>query len=190
MLLERPSRDEAWSLFREFNESDALIKHALAVEAVMRRFAKMHGEDEEKWGVVGLLHDLDYERFPLEHCAKCSEILRSRGWPEDYVRAVASHGWCLRDYVHDEPLSRLEKTLYAVDELSGLVAATALVRPSKSVMDLEASSVLKKFKQKSFAASVDRDLIRKGAERLGVDLQSLTVDVIDGMRGVAASLGL
>jgi len=190
MSVVNPTREEAWSLFREFNQSEPLIKHALAVEAVMRFIARKHGESEKKWGVIGLLHDLDYERFPEEHCAKNTEILRARGWPEEYIRAIASHGWKLRDYLDEEPLSRLEKTLYAVDELTGLVTASALVRPSKSVADLEVSSVIKKWRQKSFAASVNRDVIRFGVERLGVSLEELVKDVIAGMREAAPGLGL
>ena len=183
-----PTRDEALALLKEYNRSEGLVKHALAVEAVMRYVARRRGEDPEKWGVIGLIHDLDYEQFPDQHCRKTGEILRERGWPEEYVRAAVSHGWGPCTDV--QPQSDLEKVLYAVDELTGLVAATALVRPSRSVLDMEARSVKKKWKDKAFAAGVDREVIRKGAEMLGVDLDALITDVIMGMREVADAIGL
>jgi len=183
-----PTRDEALALLKEYNRSEGLIKHALAVEAVMRYIARKRGGDPEKWGAIGLIHDLDYEQFPDQHCRKTGEILRERGWPEEYIRAAVSHGWGVCSDL--EPQSDLEKVLYAVDELTGLVAATALVRPSRSVLDMEARSVKKKWKDKAFAAGVDREVIRKGAERLGVDLDALITDVILGMREVAEAIGL
>jgi putative nucleotidyltransferase with HDIG domain len=139
MSLERPSREEALLLLKEYNKSDSLIKHALAVEAVMRYFAGKRGEDEEKWGVIGLIHDLDYDQFPSEHCTKTEQILREHGWPEDYIRSAVSHGWGICSNV--EPQAEMEKILYSIDELTGLVATTALVRPSRSVLDLTAKSV-------------------------------------------------
>ena len=142
----------------------------------------------EEWGLVGLLHDLDYEKFPEQHCKKTREILQERGWPEEYVRAVVSHGWGLCTDV--EPQTTLEKTLYAIDELVGFVTACVLVRPSKSVMDLEVSSVRKKWKQKGFAAGANRTVIEKGAQMMGVDLEALISDVIMGMREVAPAIGL
>lgn len=154
----------------------------------MRHLARKAGEDENLWGLVGLVHDLDYEKFPDQHGAKSREILEQRGWPADLVRAVVSHGWGQCSDV--EPLSRLEKSLYAVDELAGFVTACALVRPSKSVSDLEVSSVRKKWKQKGFAAGANRDLIEKGAQRLGVPLDALIAEVIAGMREVAPVIGL
>jgi putative nucleotidyltransferase with HDIG domain len=184
----KPTREEAFALLKEYNKSEGLIKHALAVEAVMRYCARKRGEDEEKWGVIGLVHDLDYEQFPQQHCRKTQEILTSRNWPAEYIRAVLSHGWGICTDV--EPNSGLEKALYAVDELTGLVVATALVRPSKSVMDMEAKSVKKKWKEKSFAAGVNRDVIEKGAAMLGVELTSLIEDVIMGMREAAEQIGL
>ena len=184
----QPTRDEALALVREFNSSEGLIKHALAVEAVMRYMARKRGQDEEAWGLVGLVHDLDYEQWPDQHCAKTAEILRERGWPEELIRAVVSHGFGLCTDV--EPESEMEKVLYAVDELTGLVAATALVRPSKSVMDLKAKSVRKKWKDKSFAAGVSREIIEDGARRLGVDLADLFTDTIMGMREAADAIGL
>ncbi len=183
-----PTRDEAFSLLKEFNTNESLIKHALAVEAAMRFCARKHGEDEEKWGVIGLIHDLDYEKYPDKHCIKTEEILRERKWPEDYIRAVVSHGWGI--CADTEPQSLLEKTLYAIDELTGLITACALVRPSKSVMDLTPKSVRKKWKVKGFAAGADRALIERGAQMLGVEVNELISDVIMGMREVAPKIGL
>jgi len=183
-----PTYDEALSLFQEFNNSESLLKHAYSVEGVMRYMARKIGQDEEKWGIVGLTHDLDYERFPEQHCKKAREILEERGWPEEYIRAVVSHGWGICSDV--EPQSNMEKTLYAVDELTGLITAAALVRPSKSVSDLEAKSVMKKWKDKSFAAGVNRSVIEKGAAMLGVELRELVSDTIMGMREVADKIGL
>ena len=173
---------------KEYNKSEALIKHALAVEAVMRCCARKRREDEEKWGVIALVHDLDYEQFPDRHCRKTQEILTSRNWPSEHIRAVVSHGWGICTDV--EPKSDLEKVLYAVDELTGLVAATALVRPSRSVLDLSVKSVKKKWKDKAFAAGVSREVIAKGAEMLGVEVDDLIDDTIMGMREVAEEIGL
>ena len=183
-----PNREEAYQLLTEYNKGDSLIKHALAVEGVMRYFARKRGEDEEKWGVIGLVHDLDYEQFPEEHCHKSEEILKEKGWPEEYIRAVVSHGWGLCSEV--EPLTELEKVLYAIDELTGLVVTTALVRPSKSVMDVKVKSVKKKWKDKRFAAGVDRSIIEKGAQMLGMELTDLIADTISGMQEVAEEVGL
>jgi len=183
-----PTREEAWALLTEFNQSESLIKHAVCVEGVMRYVARKRGEDEDKWGIIGLVHDLDYERFPNEHCRKTQEILAERGWPEDYIRAIVSHGWGICSDV--EPKSDMEKVLYAIDELTGLVTAVALVRPSKSVMDLTPKSVKKKWKDKAFAAGVDRSIIEKGAAMLGVERSELFEDVIMGMREVADAIGL
>jgi predicted hydrolase (HD superfamily) len=183
-----PTYDEALSLFQEFNQSESLLKHAYCVEGVMRYLACKAGEDEEKWGIVGLMHDLDYERFPEQHCRKAQEILEERGWPEEYIRAIVSHGWGICNDV--EPQSKMEKTLYAIDELTGLIIAVALVRPSRSVADLEARSVMKKWKDKAFAAGVNRSVIEKGAAMLGVELTELVTDVIMGMRQVADRIGL
>ena len=181
-------REMAWSLLREFNDSDGLRKHALAVEGVMRHLARKRGGDEELWAVVGLLHDLDYERYPDEHCHRAESILRERGWPDEIVRAVVSHGWGICSDV--EPQSDMEKCLYAVDELTGLVAAAALVRPSRSVLDIKVKSVKKKWKEARFAAGVDRSIIERGAERLGMPVEELITETIAGMREVAATIGL
>lgn len=184
----KPTRDEALSLLQEFNENEALIRHALAVEAVMRYSARKRGADEEKWGVIGLVHDLDYERSPERHCHESERILRQRRWPEEYIRAVLSHGWGICTDV--EPQTDLEKTLYAMDELTGLVAATALVRPSRSVLDMTRKSVRKKWKDRAFAAGVNRGIVEKGAAMLGVDLDTLIDDAIMAMREVADRIGL
>jgi predicted hydrolase (HD superfamily) len=183
-----PTREEAFALLTQYNENEALIKHALAVEGVMRYCARKGGQDEEKWGVIGLIHDLDYEKFPDQHCRKTEEILRQHEWPEEYIRAALSHGWGICTEV--EPQSDLEKTLFAMDELTGLIAATALVRPSRSVLDMKPKSVKKKWKDKSFAAGVNRDIIEKGAEMLGVEIGDLIADAIAGMREVADEIGL
>ena len=183
-----PNREEAYQLLTEYNKGDSLIKHALAVEGVMRYFARKRGEDEEKWGIIGLVHDLDYEQFPEEHCHKSEEILKEKDWPEEYIRAVVSHGWGLCSEV--EPQTELEKVLYAIDELTGLVVTTALVRPSKSVMDVKVKSVKKKWKDKRFAAGVDRSIIEKGARMLGMELTDLLADTIAGMQEVAEEVGL
>jgi putative nucleotidyltransferase with HDIG domain len=178
----------AWSLLCEFNDGGGLRKHALAVEGVMRHLARKRGGDEELWAVVGLLHDLDYERYPDEHCHRTESILRERGWSDEIVRAVVSHGWGICSDV--EPQSDMEKCLYAVDELTGLVAAAALVRPSRSVLDIKVKSVKKKWKEARFAAGVDRSIIETGAERLGMPLDELISETIAGMRDVAAEIGL
>ncbi len=182
------NRNDAWDLLCEFTKTDSLRKHALAVEAAMRYFARKHGEDEEKWAVVGLLHDFDYEAHPTaeEHPFVGAQILRQRGWPEEIVRAVLSHA----DYSGVSRDSPLEKTLFAVDELTGLIIAVALVRPNKSIFEVEASSVRKKMKDKAFARSVNRDDIIKGAQELGVDLDAHIAQVIEALKPVAAELGL
>lgn len=183
-----PTREEAWDLFRQYNESESLTKHALAVEGVMRYMARKYGEDEDMWGIIGLVHDLDYEKFPDIHCQKTEEILRDNRWPEAYIRAVLSHGWGMVTDV--EPQTRLEKVLYAIDELTGLVVTSALVRPSRSVLDMRAKSVRKKWNDKRFAAGVDRSIIERGVEMLGVELTDLITDTIMGMREVADDIDL
>ena len=183
-----PTRDEALSLLKEFNKSESLLKHAYSVEGVMRYVARKRGEDEEKWGIIGLMHDLDYERFPEQHCKKSREILEEQGWPEEYIRAIVSHGWGICSDV--EPQTEIEKALYAIDELTGLITAVALIRPSKSVADLEAKSVMKKWKDKAFAAGVNRSVIEKGTVVPGLELRELVSDVIMGRREVADRIGL
>jgi putative nucleotidyltransferase with HDIG domain len=172
----------------EYNKKQGLIRHALAVEAVMGHFAERFNEDEEKWRVIGLVHDLDYEMFPDAHCHKCVELFEANQWPESYIRAVVSHGWGICSDV--KPETNLEKTLYAIDELTGLVASAALVRPSKSILDIKAKSVNKKFKDKRFAAGVDRAVILQGAQFLDMELSDLITQVILGMQPVAEQIGL
>jgi predicted hydrolase (HD superfamily) len=183
-----PTREEAFKLLKQYNKNDSLIKHALAVESVMRYIARKRHENEEKWGIIGLIHDLDYEQFPEQHCRKTEEILEKNNWPKEYIRAAVSHGWGICSDV--EPKTELEKVLYAIDELTGLVVTTALVRPSKSLMDLKAKSVKKKWKDKRFAAGVDRSIIENGAKMLGMELTELITDTIMGMREVAEKIGL
>jgi len=184
----KPTRADAWQLLTTHTKTDNLIKHALAVEAVMRHFARKFGEDEEFWGVVGLVHDIDYEQYPDQHCWKCVDILNGAGWPAEYLRAVQSHGWGICTDI--EPVHRMEKVLFAADELTGLVSATALVRPSRSILDMTAKSVKKKWGAKAFSAGVDRSIIEKGANMLGMDLSELITETIMGMRTVARELGL
>ncbi|MBE0675274.1 MAG: HD domain-containing protein [Bacteroidales bacterium] len=183
-----PSREEALSLFRKYNKSESLYRHALSVEAVMRYMAEKQGEDVERWGVIGLIHDLDYEMYPDQHCLMTEKILRENNWPEEDIRAVMSHGWGLVTDV--EPVTLMEKTLYAMDELTGLVTTSALVRPSKSILDMEAKSVKNKWKDKRFAAGVDRSVIENGAAMLGVELSDMIQDCIMAMRRVAGEIGL
>jgi putative nucleotidyltransferase with HDIG domain len=182
------TRDHAWNLLTEFTQSDSLRKHALAVEAAVRGYARRFGEDEEVWGVVALLHDFDYERWPdlKDHPFRGADILRERGCPEFIVRAILSHG----EHTNTPRESRLEHTLFACDEMAGFVTAAALVRPSRSVRDLEASSVLKRMKDKAFARGVSRDDLRKGAEELGLPLDEHITSVITFMRERAEALGL
>lgn len=183
-----PSRESALELFKKFNKTESLLKHALSVEGVMRYMAQKCGEDPEKWGIIGLIHDLDWEMYPEQHCKKTREILEENNWPDDYIRAVMSHGWNIVTDI--EPLTLLEKTLYAIDELTGLVATSALVRPSRSVMDIKVKSVKKKWNDKRFAAGVDRSIIENGAAMLGVEITDLIEDCIMGMRSVAKEIGL
>jgi len=184
----KPTREEALELFKKYNKSQSLLIHALTVEAVMRHFAELFNEDKEKWGIIGLIHDIDYEMYPDEHCIKAREILVENNFPEDYIHAVQSHGWQI--CVDVEPVERMEKVLYTIDELTGLISATALLRPSKSVLDLTVKSVKKKWKQKSFAAGVNREVIEKGAELLGMDLDTIIEETIKGMQTVAKEIGL
>ena len=183
-----PTREQAFDLFKKYNKSESLLKHALSVEAVMRFMARKAGEDEDKWGIIGLIHDLDYEMYPEQHCKMTEKILKENNWPEDYIRAVLSHGWGLASDV--EPQTLLEKTIYAIDELTGLVTTSALVRPTRSVLDMEARSVKKKWNDKRFAAGVNREVIEKGVEMLGVNLDDLITDCIMGMREAAEEIGL
>ena len=182
------TREHAWNLLTEFTQGESLRKHALAVEAAVRGYARMGGEDEETWGVVALLHDFDYERYPdlADHPFRGAEILRDRGCPDFVIRAILSHG----EHTNTPRVSRLEHTLFACDEMAGFVTAAALVRPSKSVMDLEPASVIKRMKDKAFAKGVSRDDLRRGAEELGLPLEEHIANVIAFMRARADALGL
>ncbi len=182
------NRDDAWALMTEYTQSESLRKHMLAVEAAVRGYARLWGEDENEWGVVALLHDFDYERWPdpADHPFRGVEILKAKGYPEWVTRAILSHA----DYSGVPRESRLEHALYACDEMSGFVTAAALVRPSKSILDLEAGSVLKRMKDKAFARAVSRDDLRRGAEEVGLPLDQHVANVIAFMRERAADLGL
>jgi len=179
-------RENAWDLLCEYTQSEGLRKHGLAVEAVMRHFARKAGEDEDAWGVVGLIHDFDYERWPDEHPQRGADVLRQHGLPEPHVQAVLAHG----DHLGIPRETPMAKTLYAVDELAGFVTAVALVRPNKSLAEVEPRAVRKKMKDKAFARSVNREDIVKGAEILGMDLDEHIAFVIEAMKEVADELGL
>lgn len=188
MLEEKIERQKAWEIFCKYNNSDALRKHGLAVEGVMRHFAKLYNEDEDIWGVIGLLHDIDYEMYPEQHCFKCQEIMKEENLPESYIRAVSSHGYGIVNDI--KPESNAEKVLYTIDELTGLISATALMRPSKSIMDVEVKSVKKKFKSKGFAAGVDREVILNGCKIIDMELDEVIENTILGMRDVSDAIGL
>jgi len=181
-------RAQAWSLLCEYTQSESLRKHMLAVEACMRAYARKFGEDEDKWGITGLLHDFDYEKYPTpaEHPFVGNKILEERGYPEEMRRAILSHA----DYSGVKRESRMEKTLYACDEIAGFITASALVKPNKSLAECEAKSVRKKMKDKAFARSVNRDDIINGAADLGVDLEEHIAFCIEAMKGIAGELGL
>ena len=183
-----PTRADGWALLTEFTAGESLRKHALAVEAAVRGYARLFGEDEEAWGIVGLIHDFDYERWPdaADHPFRGSEILRERSWPDYMIRAILSHA----DYSGVPRESRLEHTLFACDELAGFITAAALVRPTKSVLDLEARSVKKRMKDKAFARAVSRDDLRLGAEELALPLDEHIGNVIGFLRAEADALGL
>lgn len=176
------TREEAWELLTEYNKEPFHLEHAQIVENTMKYFAEKlgYGEEKEFWGIVGLLHDLDFEQFPEEHCIKSQEIMREQGVEERVVHATASHGYGIT--VDIAPEHEMEKVLYAVDELTGLIGAVVLMRPSKSVQDLELKSVRKKFKSKGFAAGCSREVIEKGAEMMGLSLDELIQQTIDALK--------
>jgi putative nucleotidyltransferase with HDIG domain len=188
MMSDQPTRDEAWAVLTEFTDNPSLIKHALGVEAAMRAYARSFGEDEDVWGVIGLIHDFDYQQNPTQdtHLHVGTKILRDRGWPEDWVRTVASHA----DYMGVPRDTLAAKTLFAVDELSGFLTACALVRPDKAIAEVKVKSVKKKLKDKAFARGVNRDDVRNGAEELGVDLGEHIAFVRDAMATISDDLGL
>lgn len=175
-------REEAWKMLTKYNRDSFHIQHAVTVECVMKYFAKEfgYGEEAEYWGIIGLLHDIDFELYPQEHCVKSQQILREEGVSEDIIRATASHGYGI--CVDIAPEREMEKVLFAVDELTGLIGACALMRPSKSCSDMELKSLKKKFKQASFAAGCSRDVIRKGAQMLGWELDKLLSMTLDAMK--------
>jgi putative nucleotidyltransferase with HDIG domain len=181
-------REAAWGLLTEFTQSESLRKHALAVEACMRAYARKNGGNEEVWGIVGLIHDFDYEKYPSldDHPYRGNEILKERGWDEEICRAIMSHA----EYTGVTRDSALEKTLFACDELAGFLTACALVKPGKSLAEVEAKSVRKKMKDKAFARSVNRENITEGAAELGVDLEEHIAFCIEAMKGIAGELGL
>src|ERR671931_952029 len=183
------NREDAWALLTEYTKGDSLLKHALAVEAAVRGYARKFGEDEDDWGVTALLHDFDYEKWPTlgDHPVKGSEILREKGYPEWMIRAILSHAMEITGVARE---SLLEKTLFACDEMAGFLTAASLVRPSKSILDLEANSVIKRMKDKAFARAVSRDDLRAGAELLGLPLADHITNVIASMRDRADALGL
>lgn len=182
------TREEAWALLTEFNQEPFHLQHAVTVGKVMRWYAEQlgYGADADFWEIVGLLHDLDFEQFPQEHCIRSQQIMRERGVPEQIIHATASHGYGLCCDI--EPEHEMEKVLYATDELTGLIGAAALMRPSKSVQDMELSSLKKKFKDKKFAAGCSRDVIRQGAERLGWELDTLLDRTLQAMRACEAEV--
>jgi predicted hydrolase (HD superfamily) len=188
MIYKTPAREQAWQLLNRYNQSESLLKHALSVEAVMRHFAEIFNEDVEKWGVIGLIHDLDYEKYPKQHCQMTKKILEEEQWPDDYIRSVLSHAWGICS--DEEPVHVMEKVLFTIDELTGLIAASVLVRPTKSILDIEAKSVKKKWNLKNFAAGANRDVIEKGAAMLGKDLDFVIEETIRGMRKAADAIGL
>jgi putative nucleotidyltransferase with HDIG domain len=183
-----PTRSEAFGLLLKYNQSRNLIRHALSVEAVMRHFAEILNEDVEKWGIIGLIHDLDYEKYPEQHCSMTKKLLEEEQWPEDYIHSVVSHGWGICSEVM--PVHNMEKVLYTIDELTGLVTAAVLVRPSKSILDLEVKSVKKKWPLKSFAAGANREVIKNGAAMLGIELDLIIQETIAGMKKVAKDIDL
>jgi len=182
------SRDEAIRLWREYNDDDYLYRHALSVEAALRYFAAKGGDDPDFWGIVGILHDIDYQKHPEEHLKHARTMLAAASLPEEAIRAVESHGYGICTQV--EPLHRMEKVLFAVDELTGFIAACAIMRPSKSVLDIEVKSVRKKWGTAAFAAKIRRDIIQKGADMLGIPLDELIGETILALRPVAAEIGL
>lgn len=183
-----PNREETYELLKKHVDETSLINHSLTVEAVMRYFAEIFDEDVEKWGIIGLIHDLDFEKYPEEHCQITEKILREENWPEDYIRSVMSHAWKICTDI--KPEHKMEKVLYTIDELTGLIYATALMRPSKSLEDLKVKSVRKKWKDKSFAAGINRETIAEGAEMLGMELSQVMKETIEAMKPIAGQIGL
>lgn len=183
-----PTREQAETLLYQYTRTEALRNHARAVEAVMRYFAREMNEDPEKWGIIGLVHDLDWEMFPQEHCTRTTEILREAQWPDEWIRSIRSHAWGM--FTEEKPEHPMEKVLYTIDELTGLITATALVRPSRSILDMKPKSVKKKWKEKSFAAGANREVIAAGAEMMETPLDEVIAKTLLGMQTVASDIGL
>jgi putative nucleotidyltransferase with HDIG domain len=181
-------RATAWILLGKYVKSEKLLRHSITVEAVMRHFAGIYGGDVEEWGIIGLLHDIDFELYPEQHCKKARELLSSGGCPEKYIRACESHGYGIETDIRPE--TDAEKVLYTVDELTGLIAAAAVIRSSRSLEDLQVSSVKKRWKQKTFAGAIDREVIQQGADMLGLELDKVIYETIEGMKTVAEKIGL
>jgi len=184
----QPTRESALALLYKYNKNDSLIRHAFSVEAVMQHFAGLFREDREKWGIIGLIHDLDYEQYPEQHCTMTKKILEEESWPDDYIRSVVSHGWGICSDV--EPVHIMEKVLFTIDELTGLITASVLIRPSRSIHDLEVRSVKKKWNMKNFAAGANREVIERGANLMQKDLDYIIQETITGMKAVAGIIGL
>lgn len=182
------TRDQALTLLKKYNKTESLLQHAYAVEGVMRYFARKAGEDEDYWGNIGLLHDLDYEVYPDQHCKMTEEILKEEGVDQDFINSILSHGYGICTDI--EPSHYMEKVLYATDELTGLIKASCLMRPSKSVMDVNVKSINKKWKDKAFARGVDREVIQDGIDRLGLERAEVIQEVIYAMQEVADEIGL
>jgi len=182
------TRESAFEVLNKYTKSEKLIKHALIVEAVMRHFAKLYYQDIEKWGIVGLVHDIDYEMYPDEHCIKCVEIMKENGFNDEYIHAVQSHGYNICTDV--EPIHKMEKVLYTIDELTGMIVAIALMKPNRSLDEVDLASIKKKWKQRGFAGGVNRDVVEAGALMLGKDLDYIMVETTRGIKTIANELGL
>lgn len=181
-------RKETFEILEKYIKNKNLIKHGIAVEAVMKHFAKLYHEDSEYWGIVGLLHDIDYEMYPEEHCEKCVEILENENILEEMIKSIQSHGYEICSNVKPEHV--MEKVLYTIDELTGLIVATALMKPNKTLQEVDLESVKKKWKNKGFAAGVNREIIQKGADMLGVELDYIIEQTLIAMQKVAGQIGL
>ena len=182
------NREEGLELLKKYTKNNNLVKHGIIVEAVMKHFAKINGEDEEFWGLVGLLHDIDYEMYPEEHCKKCVEILQEIDAPEDMTRAIQSHGYGI--CVDVKPEKQMEKIIYTIDELTGLIVATALMKPNKTLEEVDLASVKKKWKNKGFASGVNREIVTQGADMLGLELDYIMEETLEAMKGIASEIGL
>jgi len=182
------SRELSLELLNKYIKNNNLVKHGLVVEAVMKHFAKLYNEDIEKWGIIGLVHDIDYEMYPNEHCIKCVDIMKENGFNEEYIHAVQSHGYNICSNV--KPVHKMEMVLYTIDELTGLIIAIALMKPNKSLAEVDLASVKKKWKQRGFAAGVNRDIVESGSVMLGEDLDYVMIETINGMKNIANEIGL